>query len=174
MDSNPIRQQLRDNVPPPMREAYDKLVTAGMKFMFDEKTHHYVIEHLQGEGDAAQKLGEGVAALMVFLAQQSQGAFPSELVIPAGIELTLHAAEFGQESGLLELTPQTLGDAIQVMIFKLLGQNGMSEDQIMAAFDETERIAREQPQAQPGAEPGMPPPGTEPQGQPPRGLLMGG
>lgn len=151
MDSTQIREQLRNNVPPDMREAYDKVVVAGMKFMFDEKTHQYAIEALQGDGDPAEKLGKGVAQLMGILAERSQGAFPEHLIIPAGIELVMHAAEFAQESGMMELTPDTLGNAIQIFVFSVFEMAGMGQEQVMQAISNMEQMGQ-----QGGQEPEMP------------------
>lgn len=139
MDSTEIRAQLRNNIPPDMREGYDKLVTAGMKFMFDPKTHKYLLEAMQGEGEPAQKLGNGVAELLGFLLSQAKGAIPQHLLIPVGIELVLHAAEFAQQTGALKLDANTLGDAIQVMVFALFKKAGYGEEKTMAMIGAMEK-----------------------------------
>lgn len=135
MDSTQIREQLRNNVPPQMRDGYDRIVAAGMKFMFDKKTHRYMLDQMREPGDPAQKLGQGVAELLLFLFAQSKGALPQQLAIPAGIELVLHAAEFAQESGAMKLKPDTLGNAIQIMVFALFKKANMSGAKVMGMVE---------------------------------------
>lgn len=134
MKTEELRASLRHQVPPEMRGAYDKVVAAGMKFMFDKKTNKYTVEQLTKEGEPAQKLGEGVAALLAFLSQQSKGAFPQQLVIPAGVELIMHAVEFADGAGIFEGTPEIVGQAIQIMVLKLFEQAGVKEPVLMGSI----------------------------------------
>ena len=45
----------------------DKIVLAGKRVMFDSRSHKMFLEQLDGPGDIAQKLGQGVAGLMALL-----------------------------------------------------------------------------------------------------------
>lgn len=139
-DSTEIRQGLRENVPPSMREAYDKVVDAGMKIMFDKSTHHLMQEQMAAEGAMDDKLAEGVANLMTMLIQNSSGAFPQQLIIPAGIELLLHAADFAAQGPGEAIDANTMGSAIQKFIFQLFEGSGVNPEQLMAGIGEIEKL----------------------------------
>jgi len=155
-DSTEIRQGLRENVPPPMREAYDKVVTAGMKIMFDKSTHHLLLEQMQAEGEVSDKLAEGVAALMAMMLKNTKGAFPQQLIIPAGIELMLHAADFIAQGGGETVTAEDMGAAVQKFVFKLFEGTGVKPDALMASVGHIQKL---QDQGQDGAPAANPEPG---------------
>ena len=52
--------------------AYDKLVAAGMKIMFDKSTHHLMQEQMAAEGEISDKLSEGVATLISMMLKNSR------------------------------------------------------------------------------------------------------
>lgn len=171
-DSTEIRQGLRENVPPKMREAYDKVVSAGMKIMFDKKTHHLMQEQMQGEGPVDDRLAEGVAALMGMMLKNSKGAFPEHLIIPAGIELMLHAADFAAQAGGERIDGNTMGSAIQKFIFNLFSGAGVKPEMLMAGIDKIEGIGKGgAQQGQPAPQDGQPQ-GEPPSGPPPQGGLL--
>lgn len=167
-DSTEIREGLRENVPPQMREAYDKLVAAGMKIMFDKSTHKFMKQQMAAEGDMPTKLADGISSLMVMMLKNSKGAFPQQLIIPAGIELMLHAADFAAQGGGERITADDMGAAIQQFVFKLFEAAGVKSDALIGSVGHIQKL-QEQGQAgpqqgdpmaeQPGA-PAAPPQGA--------------
>ncbi len=152
-DSTEIRQGLRENVPPPMREAYDKLVAAGMKIMFDKSTHYLMQEQMAAEGEISDKLSEGVATLISMMLKNSKGAFPQQLIIPAGIELMLHAADFAAQGAGENLDANDMGSAIQKFVFKLFEGSGVKPDMLMASIGHIGKLHEQAPEGRqdPGA-----------------------
>lgn len=134
-DSTELRSSLRNNVPPSMREAYAKVVNAGMKIMFDKSTHKFMQQQMAAEGEIDDKLAEGVGQLMGMLLQNSKGAFPQQLIIPAGIELMMHAADYAAQTGQDEVTPDLMASAIQKFVFALFGQAKVSPDMLLGGID---------------------------------------
>jgi hypothetical protein len=153
-DSTEIRQGLRENVPPPMREAYDKVVAAGMKIMFDKSTHHLMQEQMAAEGEISDKLAEGVASLMAMMLKNTKGAFPQQLIIPAGIELMLHAADFAAQGGGETVTAEDMGAAVQKFVFKLFEGTGVKPEALMASVDHIGKLNEQGQGGAPAAEPG--------------------
>lgn len=152
-DSTEIREGLRENVPPSMREAYDKVVAAGMKIMFDKRTHHLLLEQMAAEGEVSDKLADGVAALMAMMLQNTKGAFPQQLIIPAGIELMLHAADFMAQSGGEAITAEDMGSAVQKFVFKLFGESGVTPDALMASVGHIQKLQGQGSEAPPAGNP---------------------
>ena len=147
-DSTELRADLRNNVPPQMREAYDKVVAAGLKFMFDDSTHKYMREQIEAEGEIDDKLAQGIVGLMKMLMTKSKGAFPQQLVVPAGIELIMHAADYAAQTGVAEVTPELMGTAIQKFVFALAQEAGLDEQKLMGGIG---RIAELDAQVRQGA-----------------------
>ena len=134
-DSTELRSSLRENVPPSMREAYAKVVNAGMKIMFDKSTHKFMQQQMAAEGPIDDKLAEGVGQLMSMLIQNSKGAFPQQLIIPAGIEMMMHAADYAAQTGQAEVTPELMASAIQKFVFALFDQAKVSPDMLLGGID---------------------------------------
>lgn len=109
----------RFHIPPSMQDAYQRIVLAGMKVMFDPQTHKLMLDALDGPGDMPDKLGKGIASLMGLLWQQSNRTMPPQLMIPAGLELLAHAVDFLNKSG-QQVSNQDFGDATQVFIQTML------------------------------------------------------
>ena len=110
IDPKQVRAEMK--LPPELQNAYDKVVVAGMKMMFSKETQGDMLKVLEQEGPMYQKLGEGVATLMLTMFMQSNQTMPPQVIIPAGIELLVQAADFIRKSGLGKVTNQDV-DCIQ-------------------------------------------------------------
>jgi hypothetical protein len=123
-------------IPDEFKEAYERLVAAGMTIMFSEKTNKSAVQMMKsGEGTTAQRLGQAIAALLGMLVKESNGTFPPQVLIPAGVELLAQAADFLRKSGLEAINNQVIGDAMDVMITTVL-QAGKLDVQKIAGFIE--------------------------------------
>ena len=151
------RETMRENVPPELQDGYDRIIAAGMKFMFSKETHEEVIGFLQGEDPLDEKLSGGIFYLMMNMIQQASGAFPEELIIPAGIDLILQAAEFAEGTGIDQVTPEVIANAIQKYVFLVAEKAGVPQDKVMGGIDKLSGMVQGQGQpapqeAQPQAE----------------------
>lgn len=142
------------NIPPELQNAYERVVVAGMKVMFSKETNKYVLSAIEGQGSNAEKLGGGVAELLIMLFAQSNKTMPPQVIIPAGTELVVQAADFVKQAGLMEVTNQDIGDGIQVMIslvLKAFGADPQKLFQKISQFDSSQlpNILQQQGQPQP-------------------------
>jgi hypothetical protein len=129
-------------LPENLKEGWNRVIAAGMKFLFDKQTNSMINDYLDGEGDMPTKLGEGAAGLIAFLDKESRGAVPKELVIPAGIALMIEVVKYVQKSG-DEVTTADFAQAIQIFMEKILGVYGATPEQ----FEQTLELAsKDQPQ----------------------------
>jgi hypothetical protein len=141
-----IRSKL--HIPPNLQNAYERLVLAGKKVMYDEKTHNVVLQQMQDiQGPIEQQLGQSIAGLMVILYNQSKGAMPPSLLIPAGTELTAEAADFLKKSG-QQINDQQIAQAIVVMTQSLLKKFKIDPNKLNSVIDSraAARAATLQPQ----------------------------
>ena len=82
-------------MPPELQEAYERVVLAGMKMLFDKNTNKLAVKQLQSmEGPLSERLGKSVAGLLAELFRQSNKTMPPQVIIPAGVELLMQAADF--------------------------------------------------------------------------------
>jgi hypothetical protein len=128
IDSETIKKNI--DVPPELQEAYERVVIAGMKVMFSEKTHKLMLDELQKEGPLGQKLGMGIAGLLMLLIKQSNNTIPLEVVIPAGVNLITRAADFIRKTEIEKITNADIGDAMEVMISTVLQKFGVEPEQM--------------------------------------------
>lgn len=106
-----------------------RIVAAGMKVMFDQNTHHMMLEAINQPGPIEDRLANGIIGLIAILWRESKGSIPPELVIPAAMVLLAEAADFLNKGGMI-VTPQQFGTANEMLIDKLLSQAGLSSDKM--------------------------------------------
>lgn len=125
-------EAIKDNIkmPPELQEAYERVVIAGMKVMFSKESHKLMLDELQKEGPVGQKLGMGIAGLMLLLVKESNSTIPPEVIIPAGINLLTRAADFIRKSQIEKITNADIGDAMEVMISTILQKFGVEPEQM--------------------------------------------
>tara|TARA_R110000868_G_scaffold99049_2_gene272760 strand:- start:870 stop:1370 length:501 start_codon:yes stop_codon:yes gene_type:complete len=118
------------NVPPELQEAYERVVIAGMKVMYSKESHRMMLKELQKEGPLDQRLGQGVAGLMLLLFKESNETMPPEVIIPAGVQLLMEAVDFMRNTKLANPTNGDIGNGMQIMITIILEKFGVSPDQM--------------------------------------------
>jgi hypothetical protein len=134
MDYDGMIVEMETRLSPEQKGAWDRILAAGMKFLFDDSTVQNVDQYLDGEGDMATKLGEGAAGLIAYLDKESKGSMPKELVIPAGIALMIYVVKYLNKSG-REVSGEDFANGITVYLTKILGVNGVSEDQFTQTLE---------------------------------------
>lgn len=117
-------------MPPELQEAYERVVIAGMKVMFSKESHKLMLDELQKEGPVGQKLGMGIAGLMLLLFKESNQTMPPQVIIPAGINLLSRAADFIRKSEIEKITNADIGEAMEVMISTILQKFGVGPEQM--------------------------------------------
>jgi hypothetical protein len=118
------------NMPPELQEAYERVVIAGMKVMFSKESHKLMLDELQKEGPIGQKLGMGIAGLMLMLFKESNETMPPQVIVPAGVNLLSRAADFIRESKIEKITNADIGDAMEIMISTILQKFGVGPEQM--------------------------------------------
>jgi hypothetical protein len=145
-----VRNKLE--IPDNLKDAYDRIVVAGMKVMFDKSTHEMALKAMQGDGPVEQRLAQGIAGLMGMLVEKSNKTMPPQLVIPAGIELLAAAADFIKQSGSEPIEDQQIGEAMALFVQLILEQSGVTDPAKMQAMLQGDF-------AEEGAPPAAPQPG---------------
>lgn len=145
------------HLPPHMVKPFQAVIVAGMKVLFSDQTHQMVMKQMSGAGPLSQKLGDGIARLMSMLFQESHRSIPPQLLIPAGMVLLAHAADFMNKSG-QPVSAQDFGTATQIMVEELLKAFNVDPSKVMANMpgkagtQPPAAAAPMAPAAQPGAQ----------------------
>lgn len=117
----PEAVQAKMQVPPEFKDAYTRVVAAGMKVMFDQQTHPMAMKHIQsGEGSIGQRLGNGIAGLVFVLAEKAKGAIPLQVFLPVGTTLLVTAADFLKKSGTVPVTDKDVAEGLNVLVETVL------------------------------------------------------
>ena len=118
---DPSKFEAKMQVPPEFKDAYTRVVAAGMKVMFDPSTHSMAMKQLQsGGGPVSERLGKSAASLIFMLAEKSKGALPPQVFVPAGSTLLVTAADFLKKSGTEPVTDNDVADGLNIMIDLIL------------------------------------------------------
>ncbi len=140
-----IKQQMQ--IPDEFKEAYERVVAAGMTIMFSDKTSKDALAIIQnGQGPVAQRLGQAIAGMLGMLFKESNNTLPPQILLPAGVELLIQAADFLRRSGLEQIDNKVIGDAMDVMVTSILQAAGMSVDKMVGFVDQRSGQAAPQPQ----------------------------
>lgn len=123
-----VRKDMK--LPPELQNAYERVVVAGMKMMFSKETNKYMLKQLEGPGSMAEKLGNGIAELMLALFMQSNKTMPPQVIVPAGTELLVQAADFIRKGGIAKVTNRDIGDGIQIMMAKVFQAFGIDPNKL--------------------------------------------
>ena len=137
-------------MPPELQEAYDRVVLAGMKVLFDKSTNAKVMKALDGEGPLSKRLGVGIAGLMATLFKQSNNTIPPQVLIPAGTNLLMQAVDFLRKTGKEQVDNQTIGEAMQVMVNTVLDMFGVDPAKLRGALDQFDQSRSQQAAQQMG------------------------
>jgi uncharacterized protein YjbJ (UPF0337 family) len=128
---------MRRRMPPDMEKRYNRVLAAGMKLMYSDETAALMNQIINDKDiPVANKIGEGVANLVVMLDNHTNGQMPKELLIPVGTALVMEAADFLFEVG-VEVTEQDLGKALELMLYATFLAYGGTEEQVDAFVKKT-------------------------------------
>lgn len=97
--------------------AYDRIVVAGKKMLYAPESAEAIISLLNDdEVPLKNKLGEGVANLMVMMDNTANGTMPKEALVPAGITIMFEAADYVFERN-IPVSEKDLADAMEVLVY---------------------------------------------------------
>lgn len=138
-------------------DAYDRVTTAGMKMLYAPEN----AEMIQGlilndEVPVPNKLGEGIANLLVMMDNQGNGTIPKEILVPVGVTLMFEAADYLFEVG-IDVTEEDLGAALELMINGVFVGYGIDPAKIEQVIDDMgKKLGFEEGSGAPAAEPAAP------------------
>jgi len=128
----PAQVDAQIKVSPELKEPYQRVLLAGMKVLFDPQTHELALKQLEGPGPIAERLGKGIAGLMLTLFKESNRTMPPQLLIPAGTALLVRAADFLEQGGAEQVGNAEVAQAMVVMTDSLMAAFGLDPNKVLA------------------------------------------
>ena len=132
--TNPLLQKTEEaiaaKVPANLKNAFQRIITAGLKVMYDPKTNDMMAKELKSQGDPAEIAGAGVAKLLGLLMNQSKGTMPMKAAIPAATVLLCEGLDFMEQAGLVKVDQNVLAKAMQAMSSSFLQLLGVTPDKM--------------------------------------------
>jgi hypothetical protein len=117
-------------------EAYDRVLTAGKKMLYAAENAEMVQGLILDEQvPLKNKLGEGVANLVVMLDNAGNGTIPKEVIVPVGIALMFEAADYLFECG-IDVTEQDLSESMEILVYGVFDAYGAKPEQVDAVIDD--------------------------------------
>ena len=140
-------------VPAELQEAYERVVVAGMKIMFSKESHRTMLAEIQRPGPMGQRLGKGVAGLMLLMIKESNNTMPPAVIIPAGVKLLMEVVDFLRKTGMADPTNEEIGQGIEIFVSTILQQFGTDPKKLESALGQ---FSNENIPAAPEAAPAAP------------------
>lgn len=127
MSAESVRSGMK--LPKGMEAAYDKIIKAGLKVMFDQSSREETMSFIQDSNGDPAKMAEGVTAVVLTLFQQSNQTMPPNLIIPAGIELLVHATDVAKAGG-MDIPNEAIAAAMSQLVQQVLTKFGATPEQM--------------------------------------------
>ena len=121
INSADVKSQMQ--IPPNLSNAFERIIVAGMKFMYSPETSKATLDQLKADGTPGQRVGRGVFYLMMLLFKESNQTMPPQLIVPAGIYLVTESSDFAKQVG-IEMTDKDMGEAMQVFLSLIMNKFG--------------------------------------------------
>ncbi len=129
------RPDVKAMIPPEQRDAVDRVVAAGMRFLYSPAMREEVTAALESQEPTDQKIGNNVTGLLLTLDAQTKGGIPQAALFPAGVELAGEAAEMLVAAG-QPVTQEDFNTSLLIVMSTLAKKLGATDEQIMAAAEQ--------------------------------------
>lgn len=153
-DQNEELAKMAQAMGPEREDAFRRIVLAGKKILYGKETQGMIDEFMATDAPIEEKLGTGIANLLILIDNKANGNIPKDVMIPAGTVLLFDAADFLRQSG-EKITVEQMGSAYEHMFYGIFAGYGAQPEQVDGALDQfaTQRqqgAQPEQPMAQGG------------------------
>jgi len=131
----PELEQMRKSLTGKAGDAYDRVLTAGMKMLYSPQNAETIQKIVMDDSlPVANKLGEGVANLVVMMDNEGKGTIPKEVLAPVGVALLFEAADYLFEVG-INVSEDDLGKALELLIEGIFVGYGIDPKKMQQVID---------------------------------------
>ncbi len=128
MKDHPLKRQPAS---PQAQAAYDRVVLAGMKILYDPATNPHILAMLRaGQIAPAQTVARVVVLIIEQMDKISKNTMPTEVVLPAASELLMDVGQLAEKAGIFPFPLQVAFKAMQGLVIGLAQYFGVSLQEI--------------------------------------------
>ena len=129
-------EQMRQMMDGKLGQAYDRVLTAGMKLLYAPESAEMVTNLVMDDQvPVANKLGEGIGNLLIMMDNQGNGTIPKEVIVPVGVALMFEAADYLFEAG-IDVTEEDLGKGLELLLTTVMTGYGLDTAKMEAVIDD--------------------------------------
>ncbi|HEX7642972.1 MAG TPA: hypothetical protein VF472_12265 [Burkholderiaceae bacterium] len=150
-------QQIASKLKPQMRQAFAMASHAAAQLFYSPAVQQKIMAKLASTPDPIDNAALGAANLTGVLIKQSGGRMPIQIAVPVATVLLCEILDFLEKAGRVQVTPQALARATQLLgnyVLRMLGLKQNQVHQVLAhgmAQAQTLRQGRQHAQVQPAA-----------------------
>lgn len=161
-----IEQQIEAKVPPEKKQAYNNAVTAGLKIMFDPKTHQNMelVKNPQSRKDPVGTVAKGVVGLCWLMIVQRDHAWRQQhpnatndesqnfiadtvqYMIFAGITLMTKAIDYAERGLGIQFDDNMIAQTTKLIYDQMFRKLGIPPEQLQQMIDQNKAGNQSQPQ----------------------------
>jgi hypothetical protein len=159
-------QETAAKVLPKFKNSFERIIAAGLKFMYSKETHDEMVGILNAKRPPEINVGDGVGKLMGILWNEGKGTLPMQAYMPAAAVLLCEGMDFAEKAGKIQVTPQTLAAATKECYAIVLRQFGVTPEKMQQMLAQQGKGGQGMPSMAPapGAPPQTPPATGKPAG----------
>jgi hypothetical protein len=116
------------------KERYTKLVSAGVKTIYDKGIFAQLSKALADSQDPVSDVAKGIVSVIHMMAQKARGTIPHEVALQAGMALLLDALDFIEQAGMVKVDGKVLDQATQEFIEAMMPSVGVPQEKMDAAL----------------------------------------
>ena len=134
MLKNPLLKQAQTKIESGVqdRDAYNRIVQAGTKVIYDKATFSELSKSIRQAQDPVTEIAEGMIGILGILYKQSRKTMPIPAMVMAGMSILLDALDFAEQAGLVKIDKAQLTKATTHYLNSLLPKFGLTPDKIDA------------------------------------------
>lgn len=137
-----IEAEVKGRLTAEVRENIDKIVAAGLKVAVNGGENS-PLAMLQGSQDVVSDAAIGAVNLAALMKKESKGTMPDNAMAPAALILTLHALDFAERLGMVEVTPEVVNQATQIYAHQLTKVNGITPQMLEKAGGQVKQVLQD-------------------------------
>ncbi|MDO8547877.1 MAG: hypothetical protein Q7R68_11040 [Nitrospirales bacterium] len=163
---DPILRQIKSGIeakiPADMKRDYLAVVTAGLKLMYSDETHHFMQEFLDGvkaKGEDPKAIAQGIVKLATVIQNESKRPEIIPAIFPAALVLMCYALEDLEKAHGVDFSKEQVSEITKLVMFQLMKVYKIDPKQIHQAVQTGVPKPGQEPVAQEPAAPTAPPGG---------------
>lgn len=127
-----IETKVEASLAPDVRDDYEKVVVAGMKYGLEGGAKG-VLASLKQSRDPIRDCALGAVNTVKLLAMQSQGTMPEKAMIAASLTLMMMALDFADRAGIAVIGPEEVNKATKMWANYMFAAQGVTPEKLRKA-----------------------------------------